>query len=385
VTAVPLLSVRDLRVEFGSPAAPAVVVDDVSFELGADEVLALVGESGSGKSVTALAILGLLDAAGGRIAHGEILFDGQDLRRLGRRQMQRIRGGDIAMIFQEPMSALNPTLTIRDQIAEVLEERGLSRRAAGRRVVELLEKVRISDPQRRANAYPHQRAMIAMALACSPRLLIADEPTTALDVTIQAQILDLLATLRAENDMAVLFITHDMGVVAETADRMVVMQQGRVVESGPTEQIFAAPVSAYTRTLLRSVPRLGELAATDHPVRFAMAQAAVVAADRPVPRPAAELSRPLLTVEGLTTRFDIVTGMFGRVVSRVHAVENVSFTLQAGETLALVGESGWWNPVLARCALPGRTFWAPRNASSSICGARCRWCSRIRFPASTRG
>jgi len=259
-----LLEVRNLRTEFGSGFDRIVAVDDVSFDVRPGEVLSIVGESGSGKSVTALSVLGLLDGTTGAITGGQILFDGVDLRSLSRRQLQLLRGGEIAMIFQEPMSALNPVFTIGDQISEPLVVRGMSRRAAWARAIDLLDKVRIPAARRRAGEYPHQlsggmrqRAMIAMALSCNPRLLIADEPTTALDVTIQAQILDLLQSLRHETGMAMILITHDLGIVAEQADRAVVMYCGRVVESAPVTDLFARPGHPYTRGLLQCIPPLG--------------------------------------------------------------------------------------------------------------------------------
>jgi peptide/nickel transport system ATP-binding protein len=259
----PLLSVRNLRTEFRTKTGSIVAVDDVSFSVDRGEVLAIVGESGSGKSVTALSIMGLLARGTGSVTGGEILFDGVDLRKLSRRAMRRIRGQDIAMIFQEPMTALNPVFTVGDQIAEVMEVRGVPRRKAMEHAVDLLERVRIPSPRQRASEYPHQlsggmrqRAMIAMALACDPKLLIADEPTTALDVTIQAQILDLLQVLREDTNMAMILITHDLGVVAGHADKALVMYCGRVVEEAGIRELFAEPSHPYTQALLDCVPRM---------------------------------------------------------------------------------------------------------------------------------
>jgi oligopeptide/dipeptide ABC transporter ATP-binding protein len=260
----PLLSVRRLRTTFRTEDGEFAAVDDVSFELQAGEVLGIVGESGSGKSVTALSIMGLVPRPPGRIAGGEIWFEGRNLLKLPEREMRRLRGGDMAMIFQEPMTSLNPVFTVGNQLTEGLREHeGIGERAARERAVELLDKVGIASPRQRLDQYPHemsggmrQRVMIAMALACSPKLLLADEPTTALDVTIQAQILDLLRQLQEELGMAVILITHNMGVVAEFAHRVLVMYCGRVVESAPVEELFGNPSHPYARGLLESIPQL---------------------------------------------------------------------------------------------------------------------------------
>ncbi|MGE0421675.1 MAG: ABC transporter ATP-binding protein [Reyranellaceae bacterium] len=255
-----LLEIDDLAVAFGPPHAPVTVVDGVSFSVDARETVALVGESGSGKSVTALAIMRLLQEPG-RVTRGAIRFEGRDLARLDERSLSRVRGDRIAMIFQEPMSSLNPLLSIGAHVAEPLRlHRGLSRRDARARATALLDRVGIPSAARRFDDYPHrmsggmrQRVMIAAALACEPALLIADEPTTALDVTIQAQIMDLLADLQAEFGMGILFITHDLGVVAEQAHRVVVMYAGRVVERARTARLFAAAAHPYSAALLRCV------------------------------------------------------------------------------------------------------------------------------------
>ncbi|HEY8393890.1 MAG TPA: ABC transporter ATP-binding protein [Thermaerobacter sp.] len=260
----PLLEVQELTAGFYTNDGPLVAVEDVSFTIAAGETVCLVGESGSGKSVTSLAIMRLLEYDNGFISGGRILLDGEDLVTKSQEEMRRIRGRHIAMIFQEPMTALNPVFTVGDQIAEaVMLHEGLDRTAAMGRAVEMLRLVGIPEPEVRARQYPHefsggmrQRAMIAMALACRPRLLIADEPTTALDVTVQAQILDLLRRLRDELGMSILLITHDMGVAAEMADRIVVMYAGRVVEEGTVYQVFDAPRHPYTMGLLASVPDL---------------------------------------------------------------------------------------------------------------------------------
>jgi oligopeptide/dipeptide ABC transporter ATP-binding protein len=261
----PVLHIRGLRVGFDTPSGVLGAVAGVDIELRAGETLGLVGESGSGKSVTALSVLGLLPRPAARVEAGEVWFEGADLLKLGDDALRRVRGNRIAMIFQEPMTSLNPVFTVGDQIEEVLRFHTSMPRAARRaRVLELLELVGIPSPAERARSYPHvlsggmrQRVMIAMALACNPAVLIADEPTTALDVTIQAQILELLDSLQERLGMAVLLITHDLGVVAETAERVVVLYAGRVVESGPVGELFRAPRHPYTEGLLRSIPGIG--------------------------------------------------------------------------------------------------------------------------------
>jgi oligopeptide transport system ATP-binding protein len=260
----PLLSVRRLTTRFRTDRGSLVAVDDVSFDLAPGETLAIVGESGSGKSVTALSILRLIPNPPGEIAGGQIVFEGRDLLRLGDREMRAIRGDRIAMIFQEPMNSLNPALTVGLQVAEpVRQHRGMSWASALDAAKGLLQKVQIPDAESRLHTYPYQysggmrqRAMIAMALACKPRLIIADEPTTALDVTVQAQILDLLKALTRETGAALILITHDLGVVARYADRVVVMYAGRVIEQAPAHSLYRSPQHPYTRGLLASVPRL---------------------------------------------------------------------------------------------------------------------------------
>ena len=256
----PLLDVQDLTVVFAG-VRPVTAVDRVSFQIMAGETLGLVGESGSGKSVTAFSILRLVQPPG-RIAGGRVLFEGRDLLTLPESEMRQVRGARISLIFQEPMTALNPVMRVGDQIAEALTVHGLADKATARaRAVELLEAVHISDASKRVRDYPHQlsggmrqRVMIAIALACRPPLIIADEPTTALDVTIQAQVLDLLRELKERFNLALLLITHDFGVIAEMADRVAVMYQGKLVESGPVRQILRAPEHAYTKSLLAAVP-----------------------------------------------------------------------------------------------------------------------------------
>ncbi|MFY3927410.1 dipeptide ABC transporter ATP-binding protein [Achromobacter xylosoxidans] len=355
-SAQPLLSVRGVSVDFNTENGVFRAVENLDFDVRPGKTLAIVGESGSGKSVTSMAIMRLTDYNNGRIATGQILFrDGADrevdLTAASDEQMRAIRGNDIAMIFQEPMTSLNPVFTIGDQIIEaIMLRQQLSRSAARKAARALLEKVRLPDAEQLLDRYPHQlsggmrqRVMIAMALSCQPRLLIADEPTTALDVTIQAQILNTIRELQRDLGTAVIFITHDMGVVAEMADDVVVMLRGRKVEQGPVEEIFRAPKHPYTRALLAAVPRLGSLTGRDLPLRTPQT---VLEGDtlREVgetrEQDTARYDEPVLRVEKLTTRFDVGHNLFGRVTHRVHAVEEVSFDVYPGETLALVGESG---------------------------------------------
>jgi ABC-type dipeptide/oligopeptide/nickel transport system ATPase component len=256
----PLLDVQHLTVTFAGPGSTQTAVDDLSLTIEPGETLGLVGESGSGKSVTALAILRLLQPPG-KVAAGRVFFEGRDLLQLSESEMRAVRGGRISLIFQEPMTALNPTMRVGEQIAEALTSHGIAKDEARQRVGELLEAVRITDAGKRARDYPHQlsggmrqRVMIAIAVACRPPLVIADEPTTALDVTIQAQVLDMLSELKQRFNLALLLITHDFGVIAEMADRVAVMQGGQLVEHGPVRQILREPSHAYTRRLLRAVP-----------------------------------------------------------------------------------------------------------------------------------
>jgi glutathione transport system ATP-binding protein len=348
-----LLSVEGLSVRFVSAERVVDAVRGLSFRVERGETVALVGESGSGKSVSSLAILRLVEHGGGRIVGGGIRFrrrDGTvlDLARASATTMRSIRGAEIAMIFQEPMTSLNPVFTAGEQIAESIRlHQGLDLTRARAETLRMLDLVRIPDSRRVVDRLPHQlsggmrqRVMIAMALSCRPLLLVADEPTTALDVTVQAQILALVCALQDELEMGVLFVTHDMAVVAEVADRVVVLSHGEKVEEGPSERIFEAPVHPYTQALLAAVPRLGGMHGTDGPC--------------PPSRPAAltpRAEKPVLEVRDLTTRFDLRTGLFGRVTRRVHAVEKVSFALRAGETLALVGESSCGKSTVARSLL----------------------------------
>jgi peptide/nickel transport system ATP-binding protein len=356
----PVLSVRDLTTSFRpdafSPWKP--VIRQVSFDIAAGETLAIVGESGSGKSVTSLSAMRLLPERSSRI-EGSVRLDGRELLTLSEPQMRKVRGGDMAMIFQEPMTSLNPMMTIGEQIAEAMRcHRAISGKEARAETIALLEKVRLPNAKERYDLHPHklsggqrQRVMIAMALACRPRLLIADEPTTALDVTIQGQILDLIKELQEETGMAVLFITHDMGVVAEVADRTLVMLRGDVVEAGPTAQIFGQGRHPYTRALLSAVPKLGSMAGRAQPATFGLVDTAtgIAGLERETKAPAE--TAPVLEVKGLTTRFAVRGGLMSRVSGAIHAVENVSFALRPGETLSLVGESGCGKSTTGRSIL----------------------------------
>jgi len=356
MTVTPLLDVQNLRIRFETSNGKVIAVEDLSFSVQPGECVAIVGESGSGKSVTAMSILGLTTFNGGHIDHGALRFqcrDGTiaDLATLSEPALEKIRGDEIAMIFQEPMTSLNPVFSIGEQIAEVVRQhRKVSTQEAAKRALDLLRRVRIPEAETRYDQYPHelsggmrQRVVIAMALACSPRLLIADEPTTALDVTIQAQILDLLQELAKQSDMALLFITHDMGVVAQIADRVIVMRHGRKVEENATNALFSAPAETYTRQLLNAVPKLGSMAAFSGPRQFGD--------ETPDSAQAPPSAKPLLMVKDLITRFPVRKGALQRHVANVHAVEGVSFDLGQGETLALVGESGCGKSTTGRSIL----------------------------------
>ena len=358
----PVLAVNDLTVRFAKEGGHADVVRGLSFEVAAGETLAIVGESGSGKSVTSLALMRLIEHGGGQIVSGTMQFQPRvgpalDLAQADAARMRALRGADIAMIFQEPMTSLNPVFTVGEQIAESVRiHQRLSAPAAMAEALRMLELVRIPAARQVITRHPHQlsggmrqRVMIAMALACKPSLLIADEPTTALDVTIQAQILQLIRELQAEMKMGVMLITHDMGVVAESADRVVVMLRGEKVEEGATGPLFKSPQQPYTRSLLAAVPTLGAMAGSDAPASFSLMNAD--GAMEPVRVQGKPPGDVLLKVRGLTTRFDIRSGLFNRVAKRVHAVEQIDFELRAGETLALVGESGCGKSTTGRTLL----------------------------------
>ena len=362
-----VLRVHHLTVEFATADRVVRAVRDVSFEIDRGETVAVVGESGSGKSVTALSIMRLVEHGGGRIVGGRLEFtrprgETLDLVPAPASTLRDIRGAEIAMIFQEPMTSLNPVFSVGDQIGESIRlHQGKDAAAARAEALRMLEQVRIPEARQVLTRYPHQlsggmrqRVMIAMALSCRPALLVADEPTTALDVTIQAQILALIGLLQDEMHMAVMFITHDMGVVAEVADRVVVMYRGEKVEEGRTERVFASPSQRYTKALLSAVPRLGSLKDEDAPRKFPLVlmEGAVAEKVEPIATPSPLRSRePLLKVRDLTTRFDVKAGFFGRVRRRVHAVEGVSFDLAPAETLALVGESGCGKSTTGRSLL----------------------------------
>jgi peptide/nickel transport system ATP-binding protein len=362
-----LLSVRGLCVDFHTEDGIVHAVQDLDFDIQRGQTLGLVGESGSGKSVTALSVMRLIPEPPGRIVSGSMSFDGQDLMALSEPAMQRIRGKRIGMIFQEPMTSLNPVFPIGEQIAEVLRRHeGLSRRAARDRARELLDQVGIPDPGRRLDSYPHelsggqrQRAMIAQAIACEPDLLIADEPTTALDVTIQKQVLELMGELQVRYGMGMLFITHDLGVIAELAEEVVVMYRARRVEAGATADLFRAAQHPYTRGLVACRPRLGANPTRLLTVRDYMDEAGnekPVPAERLAPRPPADAAAlqqapVLLEVQGLTTVFESGGGWFGPPKQHLKAVDDASFVLRRGQTLGVVGESGSGKTTLGRSLL----------------------------------
>lgn len=361
---LPILEVEHLRVQFTSDSGTTTAVVDESFSIRPGETLALVGESGSGKSVTSLSVMRLIEHGGGKIVNGSIKLrcrDGRvvDLRHANKSELQHLRGSEVAMIFQEPMTSLNPVFTVGAQIAEsLILHRGMDEKEALKEAVHLLELVRIPDAERISLRFPHQlsggmrqRVMIAMALACKPQLLIADEPTTALDVTVQAQILALISELQKEIGMAVLFITHDMGVVAQIADRVAVMRYGEIVESGTAQAIFAHPQHPYTQALLSAVPRLGALKDIEHPCFFRLIDPDNGKVIEP---PSDKLPPPgetILEVKNLVKTFPVRTDFWGRPTYVVRACDHVSFDLRAGETLSIVGESGCGKSTTGRAVL----------------------------------
>ncbi|MEQ6203281.1 ABC transporter ATP-binding protein [Sulfitobacter sp. HNIBRBA2951] len=333
-----VLSVQKLDISVRTEAGIAPLVQSLSFDLKRGETLAIAGESGSGKSLTSLAIMGLLPPPAVHVAGGEIMFDGADLTKLPESKIQRLRGDRIAMIFQEPMTALNPVMRIGDQLTEAIcAHEPMSGRAARIRALEALKAVRLTEPERRLKQYPHelsggmrQRVVIAMAIALRPDVMIADEPTTALDVTVQREVLDLLRVLTAEMGMALILITHDMGVVAEMADRVLVMQKGQFVEEADVRTLFAAPKMPYTQQLLSSVPRMGK--GRESVVDISL--------------------QPLISARDLKVTYDLRGGVLDRVQARVHAVEKINFDIFPSETFAVVGESGCGKSTVAR-ALTG--------------------------------
>lgn len=361
-----VLSVSGLNIEFEQQDQVVHAVQHLSFDLHRGETLAIVGESGSGKSVTGLALMRLLSETGSHTQCDQLLLRRRNqqvsnLLSLSNAQMRSVRGADIAMIFQEPMTSLNPVFPVGVQIAEAIQlHQKVGHKEAMEEARRMLERVRIADAGEMLKRFPHQlsggmrqRVMIAMALSCRPAVLIADEPTTALDVTIQAQILQLIRVLQHEMQMGVIFITHDMGVVADIADRVLVMYRGQAVESGPVAQIFSHPQHRYTQRLLAAVPRLGTMKGQDLPQKFPVVSP--TDEDKYLTYPPQNTippgARPILEVHDLVTRFPIRGGIFNRVQREVHAVEKVSFDLRPGETLSLVGESGCGKSTTGRSLL----------------------------------
>ena len=342
-----LLEIRQLQTHLLSSGQLIKAVDDVSFRIPKGETFCLVGESGSGKSITALSVIRLLPQGIATNPGGEILFNGQNLLQLAEADLRTIRGSQIAMIFQEPMTSLNPVFTIGEQIVEALQLHNpdMTDEEAAEKAIQALEQVQIPEPRERFNTYPHQlsggqrqRVMIAMALACEPELLIADEPTTALDVTVQAEILRLMQKLQAETGMSLLFITHDFGVVAQMAHQVGVMQQGKLVEIGRTEQVLNNPQHPYTQKLLASVP--------ENLVRLKPAEPMLVAVEQ-----SEQNTTPLIQIRDLNVWFPVKKGLFRRTVDHVKAVDGVSLAIAHGQIMALVGESGCGKTTLGRAIL----------------------------------
>jgi ABC-type glutathione transport system ATPase component len=347
-----LVSINNLNIEARTRAGTLKVVNDLSFTIKRSETLCVVGESGCGKSVTALSLMSLLPEGILRVSSGDILFDNTNLAQLPEAELEGIRGNEISMIFQEPMTSLNPLFTVGEQVSEVIRRhKNQNKEKAWASAVELLDAVKIPNPDKRAFDYPfqlsggqRQRVMIAIALACKPKILIADEPTTALDVTIQAEILSLINILKQETGTAVMFITHDMAVVAQMADRVVVMYPGKKVEEGTVHEIFNNPQHEYTKSLLAAVPKLGEMASKKYPEPMRLVGEKKTKALKPI----VGTNEPLLKVNNLVTRYPVKGGVLRRTVARVHAVEDVSFTIMKGKTLSLVGESGCGKSTVGR-------------------------------------
>ena len=356
---VPVLDVKKLKVNFQTKTGKVTGVNDLSFSIFPGETVCLVGESGSGKSVSSLAIMRLVEFGGGKIDAGSIMFASNssvhsDLIDSDQHNMREIRGNEIGMVFQEPMTALNPVFTIKRQLTEGLRvHKQMSKNEANIEALNLLKSVRIPEPERRLHQYPHelsggmrQRIVIAMALACRPKILIADEPTTALDVTIQAEILTLLNRLKKEIGTSILFITHDMAVVAQIADRVVVMYHGEKVEEGNVNEIFNNPKKDYTKKLIFSVPKLGAMIGKKYPEPLKLDSKNKVKYIKII-----GTTKPLLEVKNLVTRFPVTGGMFRKKIANLHAVEDVSFTINSGQTFSLVGESGCGKTTIARSVL----------------------------------
>jgi peptide/nickel transport system ATP-binding protein len=377
-----LLEVKNLVTEFKTEDTVLKAVNDVSFTLNRGETIGIVGESGSGKSVTSLSLMRLIPNPPGRIAGGEMIFntrDGKtiDLAKVAEKDMQRYRGNEISMIFQEPMTSLNPVFTCGDQVVEVIQlHQKVSKAEAKRKTLELFAKVQLPSPQRIFDAYPHQisggqkqRVMIAMAMSCNPSILIADEPTTALDVTVQSTILDLMRDLQQQHDMSIIFITHDLGVIAEIADRVLVMYKGKIVEQGPIKEIFANPKHPYTKGLLACRPPLdkrlsklpvisdfmreenGQLIELESSINKVIESVVVTKEATHQRMRNLETQKPVLEIKNLQTWFPNKRNFFGKVLDHVKAVDDVSFDVYPGETLGLVGESGCGKTTLGRTIL----------------------------------
>ena len=347
-----LLSVNNLNIEAHTRTGVVQVVKDLSFSIRKGETLGVVGESGCGKTVTALSIMKLLPKETLKISSGNIIFNNKAINNLSDSELEKIRGNEISMIFQEPMTSLNPLFTVGEQVAEVVRRhKNVSKERAWKRAIELLDLVKIANPEKKASDYPfqlsggqRQRVMIAVALACEPKILIADEPTTALDVTIQAEILALINRLKEETGTAVMFITHDMAVVAQMADRVIVLYPGEKVEEGTVHEIFNNPKHEYTKSLLAAVPKLGEMASRKYPEPMRL----MGKGDTQIIKPIIGTDEPILSVKKLVTRYSIRGGLFQRIKAKVHAVEDISFTIMKGKTLSLVGESGCGKSTVGR-------------------------------------
>ena len=347
-----LLSVNNLNIEAHTRMGVVQVVKDLSFSIRKGETLGVVGESGCGKTVTALSIMKLLPKETLKISSGNIIFNNKAINNLSDSELEKIRGNEISMIFQEPMTSLNPLFTVGEQVAEVVRRhKNVSKERAWKRAIELLDLVKIANPDKKVSDYPfqlsggqRQRVMIAVALACEPKILIADEPTTALDVTIQAEILALINRLKDETGTAVMFITHDMAVVAQMADRVIVLYPGEKVEEGTVHEIFNNPKHEYTKSLLAAVPKLGEMASRKYPEPMRL----MGKGDTQIIEPIIGTDEPILSVKKLVTRYSIRGGLFQRIKAKVHAVEDISFTIMKGKTLSLVGESGCGKSTVGR-------------------------------------